>query len=216
LKTNVDDVGQSGESGLKDADVYEIDLDFSIEISQPDREELARVLEVDSEKLPAALTKYAEAGLFEYTEMLLGRTKLKQVSDARESRVLALMVSGSDELPSEDLIGKLFQFSPREARALIEGTVDHFPHQLRELAERAYEKQFKLIPATGWKKKGDDSKFIQFTSRAAVEGLNRIIGRQDPSAALIRLKPGTGSTYVVKPSAYEALKRYFGEKKSRA
>lgn len=189
-------------------------VDFVFEIGDQDAGELAAIFQCNLDELSAKLKPYALAALQEYVEMFLGREPMSRTSDVKEFRLYTMMLKAfGGGIPDEELTGSLFQLNQLQVRALIKSVLRRYQHRLRKETDIALKGAFESIPGK-WDEK-EAEKEVEFKSKALLDGLNQIIARKSGSAVLIRLKPGTAHTYVIKPSGYKTLKEYFEGKNSR-
>ncbi len=102
-------------------------LSVSVELTESDQTDLARVLGCTPKELPERLSLYGAAALREYIEMFLGRQFFRRGAEHNEYRLLLLILGPlGKRVPDEREVSKLFQTTTTESRALIRSVMSKY------------------------------------------------------------------------------------------
>lgn len=179
-------------------------------LGNDDSDKLAGILRCNVKDLDNNLASYATAALQEYVRMFLGQRVFTRGSDIREYRLLLLIQSAfAGKLPDEQKISDLFQTTANQSRSLIRSVMSKYQYELSEAIRATVRDTIKS--ATQPKEDGD----FQFTvnNENVVDAMNRTLASL-PGNELTQVvrKPGTVTTYVLKPSSRDELVKYYDVK----
>jgi CHAD domain-containing protein len=175
-----------------------VDLGF---LTTDEQKQLARIMR-NPQDLDAALQPFAQAAFEEYARMMIGQRVFTRGSDIREYRLFLLVKHAfGQQLPDEQRVCDLFQTTASEGRSLIRSVISKYQYDLQGPVMET----LKEIVKKAKQQNGDHT--IVVNSRSIVEALNRMLAAEDGSLPPIEKKAGTVSTYVVRPSSYNQLKK---------
>lgn len=180
-----------------------MDVTASIELSDQEQEELAKILTCSIDTLSETLTKYASAALSEYISMFLGQKVFRRGSDINEYRLFLLITHAfGNRIPDEHEVCYLFQTSATESRALIRAVMSKYQYQLRSAVDASMKSVIERA------QQSSEHGLYAFTvnSLNVVEELNRVLATIDGTLPQISKKRGSVSTYEIAPSSYAQLK----------
>jgi hypothetical protein len=184
-------------------------VEASLNLTQEDEAELARVLGCKPAELGAVLAPYTNAALLEYIMMFLGQKVFTRGSDIREYRLLLLIQQVLDNhIPDEALVSRLFQSTTSESRALLRAVMSKYQSQSHSAAEQS----IRDILA---KAKPDDSGgpwLITVDNTIIVEHLNRALAEIDGTLEKVARYGISVSTYQVTPASFISLCKAFNVK----
>jgi hypothetical protein len=175
-------------------------VSFEADLSEPDRLQLAGILNTDLAHLDELLAPYAQAALTEYVRMILGQRIFRRGDEILEYRLLLMIKSiFGGLLPEEQQVSALFQRSPTQSRSLIRAVCSKYQYDLsQEIAAsmRAALESVEDDPA-GWS--------FNTNSIHIVESMNLYLQLIEGSMQAVTKVRGTVSNYLLVPSSYEAL-----------
>jgi hypothetical protein len=178
-----------------------------LSLSQSEQGELAQILGVNEEELPAALTTYASAALLEYVTMFLGQKVFRRGSDLQEYRLLLLIDKVFDSMiPDEEDVCRLFQTTSAESRALIRRVMSKYQYQLKTAIDNTVKR---VVEAASQDGEGDPYT-VTINSSNVVEGLNRLLADIDGALQPVTKKRGSVSTFEISPASHARLKERLG------
>jgi hypothetical protein len=173
-------------------------------LSEEDRTRLASSFGVAESELDELLAGTARAALQEYLDMFLGRRNPPRISDARELRLLLLVLHVfSSGMPATNVVGDLFQLTPAQARTLVRNTRTKFRF---ELHDRLREAVTAFIDAG--EKRGNDT-VVEIRDGSLLEYAKELVlrGAGNPPP----IEPGDEThRYVLKPATYRVLRAAVG------
>jgi hypothetical protein len=184
-----------------------MDVSASIQLSQPDRAELARILGCQQNQLAGELRSYASAALTEYVTMILGQKVFRRGSDIQEYR-LFLMIAGvfQNRIPEEQEVCRLFQTTATESRSLIRSVMSKYQYQMKGAIERSTKQ---AVQSARQAAEGEDFT-VTINSLNVVEELNRTLAEIDGTLQPVVKKRGSVSTYEISPASHARLKTHLG------
>lgn len=184
-------------------------IQITLDYSEKQKKQLARILHCGIDVLDEKLEKYAEAALEEYTRMFLGQKVFTRGADFKEYRLFLLIKYAFDnEIPNEQDVVDLFQITPSQARTLLRTVMSKYQYELMDAIETSLEKAFALAKPVD-DEKPDGRKKLTINKANIIEAFNNLLRSIDGSLPPIRKKPSTGSTYIIPASSYNALKKHF-------
>lgn len=175
-------------------------------LGKSDLERLAHILRCDIKEIDQTLGKYAAAALEEYVTMFLGQRVFTRGSDIREYRLLLLIkLAFGQRVPDERMISDLFQTTSSQSRSLIRAVMSKYQYELSSAIKTTIAETLKSA------NKNEETDDYEFTvnSENVVETMNRALASQPGPWPQIIRKPGTVSTYTVKPSSHDCLVEYY-------
>ena len=189
------------------ARVMKVRIGFEIDVADVDAAALAAALACGKADLEARLQGHARAALVEHFELYLGRRVFARGSDILEHR-LALLIEHAfgNTIPSEACVSRLFQTTLPKSRSLLQSTLSKYRYQLTAAtvvsARNALEK-------AKWSK---DRYAIEIDAANLVDVLRQALAPHAGFPPLVADKDKV-STYILQPSAYNALCEAFGARK---
>jgi len=182
-------------------------ISINIDLTSEEKKQLAAILQCqDDTKLEKALTAFGTAALREYVDMFLGQRVFLRGTDIREYRLLLLIRYGfQNVVPDEQRISDLFQTTPAQSKSLINSVLAKYQYELKAAIDDV------MVQAIKNAKYDKESDFFEITnvSSSTVDRLNRILARINGNLTRVVKKAGTVSTFRVKPSSYDELRKYF-------
>jgi hypothetical protein len=184
-------------------------IEASLNLTQEDEAELARVLDCKPAELGVVLARYANAALLEYVMMFLGQKVFTRGSDIREYRLLLLIQQVlANHIPDEALVSRLFQSTTSESRALLRAVMSKYQSQSHGAAEQSIrdilEKAKPDAEGGPW--------LITVDNTIIVEHLNRALAETDGRLEKVARHGITVSTYEVTPASFISLCKSFNVK----
>jgi hypothetical protein len=184
-------------------------INFELQLSPQDANQLAAIMGVKQAELPATLAAHAQAAATEYTSMYLGQKVFTRGSDIREYRLLLLIKTAfNNRIPNEQTVCSLFQCTATQARALIRSVVSKYQYDLQEAVTGTLKE---AISGANWSE-DKTSLLMVVKSESIVEALNQHLAALDGTLPQIKRNIETVSTYDLKASSYAALCKEFGSK----
>lgn len=180
-----------------------MDVTTSIELPEPEQEELSKILGCDNDELAESLSKYTSAALVEYISMFLGQKVFRRGSDINEHRLFLLITHAlGNRIPDEQEVCRLFQTSATESRALIRAVMSKYQYQLRN----AIDASVRNVVETAQQNSEHSPYTVTVNSLNVVEELNRLLASIDGTLQQIAKKRGSVSTYEISPASYMRLR----------
>lgn len=107
-------------------------------LNTEDRRRLAESFGVDDAQLDDHLAGAARAALQEYLDLFLGRRNPPRISDARELRLLLLVLNVfSAGMPPTNVVADLFQLTATQARTLMRNARTRYRFELQDRLREA-------------------------------------------------------------------------------
>jgi hypothetical protein len=184
-------------------------INVELNLKSDEKKQLAAILGAKESDLETALAPYAKTALLEYIRMFLGQRVFIRGTDLREYRLLLLIQEAfNNEIPDEQKISNLFQTSATQSRSLLKSVESKYQYELKNAIDSSL---INIIQSA--KQSEEDGDFeVTIRSMNAVEGLNRRLSLIDGGLPRVWRKPGTVSTYYIKPSSHEELCKFFNIK----
>ena len=180
----------------------QIRTEFDLILSDTNAARLARALGKQDSELTETLGRVAAAGAQEIVDMLIGLVDTSRAAANREHRLVLISEHIYEGiLPDEDTVGKIFRCTRAQARSLINGASARYGHRL----ETGFDEKLKEILRGASRPEPDGQYHLQIASKHALGHLNDRIRQLDGTLPLVRIMSGTSTTYLMKPSAYDAL-----------
>jgi hypothetical protein len=174
-------------------------INATINLTDEEAAAVADALGCTVPQLQAKFAPYAPAAMREYLDMFGGQA-MTSVSDARDRRLLAILLALAD-FPSDETIARLFSLTGSAARALLRTTLSRHRNRLKGVVLSAGKK---FLAACNQAQPGGDWE-ARYPSSVLVEILNGQLAAATQPRAPIRRKPGTFDTYVVANGAKNEL-----------
>lgn len=181
-------------------------INTTVELSEVDQQELARILGCSIVDISDSLSSYSSAALKEYISMFLGQKIFRRGSDINEYRLFLLITNVfKNRIPDEQEVCRLFQTSATESRALIRAVMSKFQYQLRDAIDNSIRRSL-----TSAQQEGDTGPYVvTINSQNVVEELNRALASIDGTLQQIKKKRGSVSTFEISPAAHARLTEKF-------
>ncbi|WP_287410007.1 hypothetical protein [Oceanithermus sp.] len=174
----------------------------TIDLSEHEQAELARILGCEVDNLQEVLHRYASAALQEYISMFLGQKVFKRGRDILEYRLFLLVQKAfNDKIPDEQDVSRLFQTTSSESRSLIRSVISKYQYQPKTALDRT----IKAVLQNAVLDSDEELYTVTINSQNVVEELNRQLASIDGSLTPVKKKRGSVSIYEIKASSYSRL-----------
>lgn len=111
---------------------------FDLDIDKDKEERVIASLSCKPAELSKALSVYSKAALLEYVEMFCDASAFRTIADAREQRLLQIILAAFDGgLPDEAVVAHLFHLTRVQARSLLRSVLEKRDFELREQLRKA-------------------------------------------------------------------------------
>ena len=174
-------------------------INSTISLTNDEAAAVADTLNCTIAQLEEKFALFSPAAMREYIDMFGGQA-MTSVSDARDRRLLAILVVLSD-FPSDETISRFFNLTVSAARSLLRTTVSRNRNRLKSVIENAA-KNF-LIACE--QSEGGGDWLARYPNSVLIEILNSQLALASKLRAPIRRKSGTFDTYVVANGAKNEL-----------
>jgi len=184
-----------------------MDLQLSIDLSEPDANALCSILGCDQATLSNRLSDCAGAALNEYVEMFLRRRMFSRGSDFREYRLLLMVekVFGK-EIPTEAVVCCLFQSTAAGSRIMIRSVMSKYQYELQSALRQAIQ----TILAEATQQPDHGSYEIVLNNSTIVELFNQKLAEIDGTQRPVQRQKDSVPTYEIVPASYGILCKAFG------
>lgn len=184
-----------------------MEIKFNVEIQNEEKELLKSILHCNSdEDLNNLLNQLGRSSFEEIRRMIIGQKVFTRGRDILEYRLFNLIKFFFDgEIPDEQKISDLFQITITESRAFIRSIMSKYQYDLKEIIFSTLKNQVENIQRDN----NEGIYILSIQNHNFIDALNRILGSIDPTLPIIKKKPGTISTYLIKTSSYKKLCEYF-------
>jgi len=184
-------------------------ISFDINLSAPEKTQLATILRCKETELDTALAPFSLAALHEYLDMFFGERAFTRGSDIREYRLLLLIRDGyKGQIPDEQTVSELFQTTAAQSKSLINSVLSKYQYELKTAIDNLMIRAIKAAVISE-----DETHYTAtIVNSVTVDRLNRILVRINGNSLRITKMPGTVSIYQLQPSAYDDLCKHFGIK----
>ena len=171
-------------------------------VTDSEQAQVAYALGIDPAQVPDALDRLAAAATEEYLDMVLGRRQPRRLEEIREQRLVLLVRHlFAGRLPTEEQVGRIFQLTPTQSRALLRGVMAKHRYELadavRATIEDTVRRAYEDVEAGVWEVTAD---------AATIDTINAELAAVDGSLPQVTRRRGTVSQYEIRPSAYQALR----------
>ena len=176
-------------------------IQFNVDIDKEKEERLVASLGCKPPALSKALSIYSKAALLEYVEMFCDASSFRTIADAREQRLLQIILAAYDgDLPDEAIVAHLFHLTRVQARFLLRSVLEKRDFELREHLRKACVVALQSID--------DSSKPLQISIKnpRVYEALDRILTDYGEVPILERVGP---SKYKLDKKSLEVLRAHF-------
>lgn len=182
-------------------------IEFEIQLSEEESEQLASILGCELAALDEVLTRHAKTALQEYVRMFLGQKVFTRGSDIHEYRLSLLIREAFDnEIPDEQAVCNLFQTTASQSRGLIRSVMSKYQYDLHSAIERTLRRELGSA-----ERESDAGDWVLTTnSENVIEALNRRLASIDGSLPQISKQRGSVSSYVIRPSSHACLTDVLG------
>lgn len=182
-------------------------IEFEVSLSNEEKALLKTILDCENpDSLNQKLNKIGRSSFEENRRMIIGQKVFTRGRDMLEYRLFNLIKFFFDgKIPEEQKICDFFQLTATESRAYIRSVMSKYQYELKETIRESLKEQVEKI------KKDDNSETYRLSihNQYFRDELNRILGSIDTSLPIIKIEPGTISTFLIQPSSYIALCKHF-------
>lgn len=177
-------------------------VNATIDLTENDVTELARILACDERELSATLATHASAALEEYVTMFLGQKVFKRGSDIMEYRLFLLIkYAFDDRIPDVSQVCRLFQITATESRSLIRSVMSKYQYQLHSAVDRSVTA---ILGSANQANEGEPY-LITINNANIIEALNLALAEIDGTLKQVSKQRGSVTTYEIAPASYARL-----------
>lgn len=156
------------------------------------------------------LNGIAKASFEEYLKLIVGQKVFTRGSDFKEYRLFLMIKYTFDgKVPSEDSVSKLFQLTHSESKSLIRSVMSKYQYEMADMIKTSLKETLDSAESLHTDQGTLDVYKVDIKTHNILIELNKILGYLDGAAPVIVKERGTFSTYVIKPTSYDKLKRFF-------
>lgn len=186
-----------------------LNIQSSVHLNDNEVQLLANIFGCDITQLEDKLSVYGGAAIIEHIQMFLGQKVFTRGTDIKEYRLFLLIQSAfQNEIPDEQTVCNLFQVTLTESRSLIRSVMSKYQYQLKDAILNSVIKAISRPEIEGTAD-APLSYIVDIKNENIVEELNGILADIDGSLPKIVRQPGTLSSRIIKPSAYNKLVEKF-------
>lgn len=181
-----------------------ITIDF--DLSDEEKKRLIYTLHCkDETEFNKVFPRYAAAAIREYSDLFLGKHVASTGPEIRQNRLLLLIrYAFRNQIPDEQVVSELFQTTLSQSRTLINTVLSKYRFELNPLLDESMRNTIARA------RHDQESDFYEISppSNLIVDRMNRVLAQVDGTLSRIVKKPGSVSTYRMKPSVYSELRKF--------
>lgn len=183
------------------------ELSISISISEDEKSLLKDIFHCNNDELTMKLDKIARAATEENLRMILGQKVFTRGQDIKEYRLyLFIRYLFDGRIPDEQVITTLFQTTLTESNSLLKSVLAKYQYELKD----SINETIRIILQNDVELIEEEDKYqVSNIALNIIDEMNKLLSSIDGKLNQIIRKRGSLQTFVINPSAFDALCSHF-------